>query len=56
MNNTAAKLLFIAAALMLVAGIVFVVVKLWLYAVLVFCGGFCCVFAAFHFTSGHDKK
>lgn len=56
MNNVPAKLLLIAAALMLIAGVVFAVAKLWVYAVLVFCGGLCCAFAALNFKNGNDKK
>lgn len=51
MKNITVRLLSAAAALLFVSGVIFMIIKLWIYGVLLWAGAFGCVMAAFNFKN-----
>ncbi len=56
MKETAVRLLLAATALMLLAGVIFGFMKLWIYAALLWAGAFGCAAAALNFKNQDPKK
>ena len=55
-NKVTVRLLVAAGVLMLLAGIIFVFLKLWLYAALLAVGAFGCLIGALNFKNRKDSK
>lgn len=55
MMEKATKLLLCAGALLLIAGAIFGVLGQWLYAALIWAGGFGCLTAALNFKNRKDE-
>jgi len=54
-KSTATHLLYAAAALLLIAGVIFCILDAWRYGALLGVGGICCGIAAICFGSGKEK-
>ena len=54
-NRVLVRLLIAAGVLMLLAGIIFVFLKLWLYATLLAVGAFGCLIGALNFKNKKDE-
>ena len=55
MDNAMKLLVCAGALLLLIAGAIFGVLGQWLYAALIWAGGFCCLAAALNFKNRKDK-
>ena len=51
MNKLSVRLLLAAAALLLIAGVIFGILQLWLYTGLLWAGAFGCLMAALNFRN-----
>ena len=55
-SKVTVRLLVAAGVLMLLAGVIFAFLKLWLYAALLAAGGFGCLIGAMNFKNKRDGK
>ena len=55
-NKVTVRLLVAAGVLMLLAGVIFAFLKLWLYAALLAAGAFGCLTGAMNFKNKRDGK
>ena len=56
MNETTVRLLWAAAGLLLVSGVIFAFLTLWRYAALMGVGALGCAVAAWNFKNSHSTK
>ena len=54
MNKLSVRLLLAAAALLLIAGVIFAILQLWLYTGLLWAGAFGCLMAALNFRNSKN--
>ena len=54
MNKLSVHLLLAAAALLLIAGVIFAILQLWLYTGLLWVGAFGCLMAALNFRNSKN--
>ena len=54
MNKLSVRLLLAAAALLLMAGVIFAILQLWLYTGLLWTGAFGCLMAALNFRNSKN--
>ena len=54
MNKLSVRLLLAAAALLLIAGVIFAILQVWLYTGLLWAGAFGCLMAALNFRNSKN--